>query len=530
MRRRSRTRAALILTLGLAVAPTAGCDDGDAGATASDAAAAGGGASGEGGAGGDGAVGGGGTAVDQEATAIIAHGFPHFELEPFQEFSECVSWTMNNETALYIERFEIENDGAWHHSNWFAVPEEMFEGPDGFWNCASRDFGEVEAAAAGVVLGAQSTQSYYEAQFIAPGVVTKIPPRHKVVAGAHMLNLAARPVTTQMRIRLHAIHPARVKTVMAPFRVTYYDLSIVPESESRFTARCMFREPYESVARVPLDLKLYWLLPHTHELGNFFEVKVIGGPRDGEVLLRLDGFDAEGHGKAFDPPVDFSDAEGIEVTCGYQNPRPVEVGWGIGDQEMCEMLGMADARLLMDMAVREDGAPVEPSPVDGIPHFTGPCTFLTVPKPEAQQPPTDEEKNAPLAVPESDPDVRSSGGPPECVDTPADAASLTEPSVERMGGYIFRPSCSYSSCHGGPTPSAGLDLMAEDLEAELLGHTTASGAPLVRPGDAANSPLYQRISECSPEGGAHMPLNAPTLMEPALVAMVRDWINALPAQ
>jgi hypothetical protein len=54
---------------------------------------------------------------------------------------------------------------------------------------------------------------------------------------------------------------------------------------------------------------------------------------------------------------------------------------------------------------------------------------------------------------------------------------------------------------------------------------------LVKPGDPAGSYLYQLVSQCAPRtstGAAvnHMPLNAPQLLDPASVALIRNWIQA----
>ena len=75
--------------------------------------------------------------------------------------------------------------------------------------------------------------------------------------------------------------------------------------------------------------------------------------------------------------------------------------------------------------------------------------------------------------------------------------------------------------------------MAPDLHTHLLGHEVKAnaGVPLVDPGNPEGSYLYQLISQCKPKDAdgnevAHMPLNAPFLSDPKLVAQVRDWIAA----
>lgn len=189
------------------------------------------------------------------------------------------------------------------------------------------------------------------------------------------------------------------------------------------------------------------------------------------------------------------------------------------------MLGFAEAEVMMDASVVNDRQFVEES--FGVEQYAGACVVLTLDKSSAHAPPTEAELDGPLYVPPSD-DVEVIGQP-DCVDTPADAVAESEATLEAISGSLFRPSCSYTACHGGGTPAAGLRLDQDDMDAlrsALLGHTVASSSPLplVAPGDPAGSLLYERLAKCAPEDGAHMPLNAPTLLPPGRVALVRDWI------
>ena len=131
----------------------------------------------------------------------------------------------------------------------------------------------------------------------------------------------------------------------------YRDLAIPGNQESRFTGVCDLSIPHGLVSLQPLDLRLHYILPHYHYLGNYFDVSVIGGQHDGESVFRMTGFNGEGNGRAFDPPLALSGATGLRFTCGYDNWRDKDIGWGIGDQEMCVMLGLADSRAIMDMSV-----------------------------------------------------------------------------------------------------------------------------------------------------------------------------------
>ncbi len=467
------------------------------------------------------------------ASASLTHDFGEYELGPGQEVaSQCVSWTLNNDQALWVSSVTTSNSGAYHHSNWFVVPEDLFEGPDGYWRCRDREFSELGAAVAGTVLFAQSTQSQLETQSFVEGAAIKVPPRHKVVAGVHMLNPSTRAITTEFRMSLDIIHPADVEVLLKPFRLSYFELDIPPNSEARYTAECDLDTLAREVTGGPLDVQLYWVLPHYHYRGNYFRAEIIGGPRDGELLHTIDRFNAEANGKMLDPPVDLTGATGIRMTCGFANPTDEEIGWGIGDQEMCVMLGLARMDVLMDAWVDAD-THGDDGIEDGIHRRSGPCEGLAVPPNEAQAPPTAEEIGLPLYVPESLPSDADLPPVIPCEDV-ADAATPEAPiTFGSIRETVLTPSCAFSACHDSQSPAAGLDFET-DPHSELLskGATFAqTEMPLVMPGDPAKSWLYHLISRCEPTddaGGvaASMPRNSPNLLDPAVVAKVRAWIEA----
>lgn len=473
---------------------------------------------------------GGDTDGGGHAANVVVHSFGALDLQPREETQPCLQWTIGNEQPLYVQTVRLTNDGASHHSNWFVVPEDSFPGEDGYFECESRGFAEIEAAVSGTVLFAQSTQSRIDEQRLPEGVVIKIPPRHKVVAGGHFLNLADAPYTTEMRLAFELVHPKDVRVVAAPFRLTYYDLDIPAGRQSRFSGACDFSGLYEDQVGKPLDLKLYYVTPHYHYLGNFFDLTVMGGARDGESVFRLDGFDASSNGKSFDPPIDLTGAQGFHFTCGYDNWLDKAIGWGIGDQEMCVMLGLADSAVLMDASVQNGKISGE---ADGVVLNEGACAAIGLPKNAAQGMPTAEEIAAPLYVPPSTPDDAELPEVPTCEDLPADAAAHQPATLSSIASTLFESSCNFSSCHGGGAAAAGLDLSAADLHGTLLGHAVQADTalPLVAPGDPDGSWLMRLLSQCEPRDDAgdvvsHMPYNSVTLARPELIAKVRDWIAA----
>ena len=469
----------------------------------------------------------GDTGGEDDERVLVNHDFGPITLEPFEEINNCVQWTVENDAAIYVQGVTVSNFGYFHHSNWFVVPEELYDGPDGFFRCSDRGFSELEAATAGTVLFAQSTQSFVEVQRTGDGAVIKIPPRHKVVAGTHLLNVGPAPVQTQLFASLEIIHPAEVDIVLTPFRLSYLDLNIPPLSQSRFTAvGDDFGERISASTGQPIDIKLHYALAHYHYLGNYFDLTFAGAQFGEQSPYHIEGFNGKANGKVFDPPLDLSGVESLRYTCGYDNWRDVNVGWGIGDQEMCVMLGLAESKVLFDATVTGGTTAVGTSE-DGALEYEGTVAMIIVAKNPAQGPPTQAEIDAELYIPPSDDMIPPV---PPCTDHDPSVAPVLEPTLSNVAAVVFAQSCTFNACHGASAQAAGLNLQAPDLLTELLGHEVIgnAGASLVEPGDLDNSWLYQILASCEPDGGSgqHMPLNAPVLLDDSSIALVREWILA----
>jgi len=465
-------------------------------------------------------------------TATLVHSYGTYKMAPYVESEPCVQWTLRNEKAIYVNAVTLVNDGGFHHSNWFAVPEEAFAGEDGYFDCSDRDYVELTAAIQGTVLFAQSTQSREELMSLPTGAVIKIPPGHKIIARTHVLNIGSAELDSELRMAIDLVHPRDVDAVLAPMHLDYHDLDIPAGKHSRFTGNCSFAAAYEKASKNPLDVKLYYVLPHYHYLGEYFGLQILGGPRDGEVLFELDGFNGGANGKAFDPPVDLSGADGLRFSCGYNNWLGTDISFGTGDGEMCMMLGLVDSRVMIESRVTEGSKLVG---VDGeVLLNEAECINYALFKNAAQSPPTAGEKEAPLYVPATDPGDVDLEPTKKCVDSAAAAEPDMPVTLVSVRDAIFAPSCTFSSCHDAKAPAAGLDLQtAAGLGARLIDHTVAAKTDLalVAAGDPEASWLYRLVAECEPqdaEGVAarHMPFNAPTLLPDPLVAKLRAWIEA----
>ena len=191
------------------------------------------------------------------------------------------------------------------------------------------------------------------------------------------------------------------------------------------------------------------------------------------------------------------------------------------------MLGFTDAKLMFDAPVDDGNMVVKEE--NGIVYNTGSCTVQPFPTGKNTEMPSAAEETDAMYIPESNTD-EDVDPVPDCEDTPESAKPLKEPTLTNLQRDVFSVSCAFSSCHGKESAAANLDLAGDNLRQRLLDHqmVTPTEMPLVDPGNPDGSWLYQVLSNCQPESSvgpvSHMPRNSPTLLDPKLVAMVREWI------
>ena len=322
-------------------------------------------------------------APTKKTKAAHEHTFGPIEVAAGAEVDElCVSWTLDNAETLYVSAVEMVATTGFHHSNWFWVPEDRYLGDDGgdgdgVWNCQDRVFNEAVAAATGGVLFAQSTQAEHEVQRFGEGVVIPIPPRSRVVAGLHLLNTTPKDLDAELALELHDVPEDAVHTRLSGLSLQYKALEIPPMSQSAFSGSCAVGDKHDEALGRPLDLSLYYVLPHYHDLGTGLRLEAL---KDGEptTIFSEDGAVGDPLGVTLSEPFDMTGYDELRFTCHYDNPRTESVGWGIGDQEMCVLLAFTDSENLWGGGVF-DPSEEGPEMVGDVPHFGGPCTLITYP-------------------------------------------------------------------------------------------------------------------------------------------------------
>lgn len=274
----------------------------------------------------------------------LDHSFDVVHAESGEEIAyTCQSWTLHNDKELYVTQVEQTNDGAWHHSNWFYVPEDAYPGKDGSWDCGDREFNEADAALRGGVFFAQSTQSLTDVQQFPEGAALRIPPRYKIVGNIHVLNTTKDPIDTAIHFKVTAVDKEEVETELYPASFTNLALDLEPRAQSRFVMNCPIGESFENKFDKKPDFNIYYVLPHYHEMGNFFKLEAVDKDGNARTVMETEQRTGDPLGKTLSPVFKMKGEETLRLTCGYENPRSERVYYGIGDQEMCVFLAYIDA-------------------------------------------------------------------------------------------------------------------------------------------------------------------------------------------
>ncbi len=293
--------------------------------------------------------------------ASLSHTYDPHTIGVGEELDDiCQSWVLGNEEPLYVSKIRQTNEGAWHHSNWFFVPETAYppnpevEGPDaaleGTWNCRDRSFREFLAAAAGGVFFAQSTQTFEEIQAFPDGAALEIPPRSVIVGSVHLLNASAADLQSALTMEIETVPAEEVTTRLTPFSFSNTSLKILPQvgdvpTESRYSMTCDLRPSFqEHLGKAP-DYNIYYVLAHYHEWGNFFNLSFAHEDGRRDTILELENRVGEPIGKTIDPPMSNNGAMGLQVDCGYINNTDRTLVYGLGGKEMCVFLAYTDSNL-----------------------------------------------------------------------------------------------------------------------------------------------------------------------------------------
>jgi len=288
-----------------------------------------------------------------------------------------VSATLHNDTELAINAVELATATGFHHSNWFFVPDALFDGPDGTWNCADRHFDQANAASAGGVLFAQSTQSPHEIQKFPDGVAIVIPPHSKIVATTHLLDAGDAPLDVPLSITITPI--ADVTTRLAALSFENVGIALPPHRVSKFTTECDVGTQSMNLTGSAPDFNIYYGLAHYHALGTALSLEAVASDGTSTMVYETQNRIGDTLGGQIAPAFSMQGYSKLRLSCTYNNDRDATVGWGVGDQEMCVVLAFTDSQFVWGGGVINNDGPGTSVDTGTEVDFTHACSLITTP-------------------------------------------------------------------------------------------------------------------------------------------------------
>lgn len=308
---------------------------------------------------------------------VRSYDFGPFALSSNEErLSDCVQISLHNDEPVYVSSVELTSGPGFHHSNWMYVPEHVFAGPDGTFNCRERGFSEAIGAILGGVLFAQSTQTPHEVQAFPPGVALKLPPNTKIVSQVHLLNSTDATMQLRPNLTLTTLPAAQVTTMLAGISFENQAIALPPNRQSRFSSECDLSERHRTLLGGDPDFRIYYGLAHYHELGTGMTIEAIRPDGTAATVYSTATHIGDTLGGPIAPAFDMIGFTKLRFSCDFFNPRSEVVGWGVGDQEMCVFLAFSDSPYAWGGGVTEPTPPLNETEIGTTLSYSNPCAVF----------------------------------------------------------------------------------------------------------------------------------------------------------
>jgi hypothetical protein len=128
---------------------------------------------------------------------------------------------------------------------------------------------------------------------------------------------------------LHYADPAQVQHVAEVLSLINEDILLPPHRVTTLERTYTFSEP----------VRIFQLFSHAHEHMLYFEARVTGGSRDGELVYFARDW-AHPPILQLDPPLDLQAGEGLTIAATYDNRTDREIRFGLlASDEMMILFG-----------------------------------------------------------------------------------------------------------------------------------------------------------------------------------------------
>jgi Copper type II ascorbate-dependent monooxygenase, C-terminal domain len=156
-----------------------------------------------------------------------------------------------------------------------------------------------------------------------PGYGIKMEKDYKFLGNPHYFNKTNAMRFGEVYCNLYTIPKEKVTTLLELSEVSSQDFVLPANQETTITTDQIFDEKTQITS----------MSPHYHKLGKKFVVQIIGGPRNGEVILESYDYQHPVVGFFVNNPLILNKGEGLRTIVTYNNNTSRQVGYGVTSED-----------------------------------------------------------------------------------------------------------------------------------------------------------------------------------------------------
>jgi hypothetical protein len=242
---------------------------------------------------------------------------------------------LNNPTDIFIERGEIVMRSGSHHFILYTfqegTPSLIIPPPNVIRDIRDQNGNYIRENLLPMqfhkfVAGTQWPRINYH---FPPGVALRLPAGAGIDMNSHYANRSSETIQGEIYANLHLVDSSEVKYVAEIFSLNNFDILLPPQQVTTLTKTFIFSERRH----------IFQLISHAHEHMVQFNVEMVGGPRDGELVYVA--YDWE-HPPILqiDPPLVLEPGQGMKLIVTYNNQTNRTIRFGLlSEDEMMILFG-----------------------------------------------------------------------------------------------------------------------------------------------------------------------------------------------
>ncbi len=254
-----------------------------------------------------------------------------FDIEPGTEREFLYFQPLGNTEDIYINRVESTMREGSHHLILYDFPFGNRPQPGEF-----RDYYNADGSFNGATIASVLNQRFVagtqlkDSDYLYPeGVALKIPADAGFDINSHYVNRTSEVRTGEVSINLHTIPKSEVRHIAENIFESYQDFILPPQQVTQVERQSIFDE----------RMHIFQLTSHAHQFMQEFEIYIVGGPRDGELIYFTDDWE---HPPllTFDPPITLESGQGLRAVATYDNTTDRTLRFGLlSEDEMMIIFG-----------------------------------------------------------------------------------------------------------------------------------------------------------------------------------------------